>query len=191
MATEVSGLISIAKRLLNFDHLELILNIDGNVNSNRIRQQISQWTEQNFRLTKLQTPILDLNSIPQITPGDLSISHCPQSSGFCVSVDANVKIGFDIEVIERVTKQTAQRVSRATELSSAPGAAHLWSAKEASFKRFAKASEIKLISEVQVSKWKAHGTGVWSFQGSWSSASNMSGAGVSFELSTCIYTIFK
>jgi 4'-phosphopantetheinyl transferase len=94
--------------------------------------------------------------IAALSPTDSSISHTQGLGGFAAILGAeNRKIGFDIEVIARVTPQIAGRVrTTADELSLAPSPAHLWVAKEAAFKALKGPQQPKLISEIHIVDWQ-------------------------------------
>jgi 4'-phosphopantetheinyl transferase len=94
--------------------------------------------------------------IARLSLSDSSVSHTQGLGGFAGIVDAeNRKVGFDIEVIPRVTPQIAGRVrTTADELSLAPSPAHLWVAKESAFKAMKGPQQPKVISQIHIVDWQ-------------------------------------
>ena len=86
----------------------------------------------------------------------ISISHCPSLGGFIFSFDKGFFLGLDVELAYRLTDKLLSRISTKEELKMAPGAAFLWTAKEAGFKcasSLEKATKL-LISQCLISQWQ-------------------------------------
>ena len=96
----------------------------------------------------LITDALDLETIPKLNAGYVSISHTQELGGYSWSEDP---IGFDVERKGRASEKALRRVCHSSELESAPGLTELWCAKEASFKSlYLVGKEIKFISELEI-----------------------------------------
>ena len=80
-----------------------------------------------------------------------SISHCPQLG---VVAASRQPIGVDVEVVSRVQKNVAARISTPEELSAAPDFAALWCAKEACFKALKTYQQPSVISKVSIGDWQ-------------------------------------
>ncbi len=91
-----------------------------------------------------------------------SVSHCRAAGGF-VSFTKDQHCGFDIEEIDRVSDHVVKRICREeSEFTSAPGAALLWSAKEAAYKSLRDLQQPPAISAVLIYDWKAISPGTTS-----------------------------
>lgn len=84
-----------------------------------------------------------------------SLSHCKSYGVFVCSPrgnNDNQLVGVDLEISNRVTKEIISRVSTPVEIFEAPSAAHLWTAKEASFKSLTN-NKTQLINDVLIHSW--------------------------------------
>ncbi|MBK7960691.1 MAG: hypothetical protein IPK04_05450 [Bdellovibrionales bacterium] len=126
------------REILQCPSLEIRLSREWGAEHSTHRQDIRQGILNSFpTLNSLE--ILNLSQAPVTTPATaslphprFSISHATGLGGFAVSLQGSV--GFDIEVVARVTSKIAHRVAIGKELELAPNPAVLWVAKEAIFK---------------------------------------------------------
>lgn len=100
--------------------------------------------------------LLDLSVPPQLNPqlSDLkiSISHSKGLGGW-IQAETSSFVGFDIELSSRLSLSPVKRVSTQQELASAPSPAHLWTAKEASFKSLCLTHNLQTLSQVETQTW--------------------------------------
>jgi hypothetical protein len=96
-----------------------------------------------------ETEILDLEKVPSLTQGFVSISHCHSLGGFAHSTKP---IGFDIEETQRVSVDVANRLLNAKDEKTFPNPASLWGAKESAFKA-KRAIPPLVISEMVIRDW--------------------------------------
>lgn len=94
--------------------------------------------------------VANLAVIPRFRKIFVSISHSVSVGGFAI---ARRPLGFDIEVSERVRRQLAERISAPQEILIAPSPAHLWTAKEATYKALFYYQQPKVIADVLVGDW--------------------------------------
>ncbi len=72
-------------------------------------------------------------------------------------VPFQIQIGFDLEVISRVTPALAKRVcSSEAEFTRSPNAAALWTAKEAAFKSLKGPLQPQVASDLEITGWKSN-----------------------------------
>ena len=134
------------QRYLSMD-CELYLNLKwASVYSEHrlnIRRQI-------YKKTKDKT-VLDLNSIPYLRKGFVSISHCPVVGGFGYS---NQKIGFDLEQYQRLSPGLISRISSPEEddLLEPFCRPSLWTIKESVYKLYG--IHEGLMSQVKILDFK-------------------------------------
>lgn len=119
-----------AAAALGIPELEFFLSRDfGSTHSGfraRIRETLAaRFPEEAVRMR-------DLNSPPRHSEYSISISHGHEYGGVAIT-PRPWRIGFDLEESSRVTTKIAERM-RAEGDAPAPTPAHLWVAKEASFK---------------------------------------------------------
>jgi hypothetical protein len=117
-----------------------------------LHARLSGSSESAGESASLSASLLDLSLRPLHPRHSISIAHCPEAGGFAVA-DGSTWVGFDIESVSRIQERAVARVSSAEELSQAPSPAHLWVAKEASFKALPANLQPKVISEIVVSSW--------------------------------------
>jgi len=92
----------------------------------------------------------DLDQVPSFKKIHVSISHGPDLGGFAIS---KKPMGFDLELIDRVKDTTVRRISKEAEMINAPTPAHLWVAKEATYKALKIYSQPEVISELEIGAW--------------------------------------
>ncbi|MGE5085948.1 MAG: 4'-phosphopantetheinyl transferase superfamily protein [Bacillota bacterium] len=80
-----------------------------------------------------------------------SISH---AKGMGILVLCNKPVGVDVEVISRVHEGVVKRVSNPAEVSSAPTASALWTAKEAAFKATREFNQPSVLCDISIGDWK-------------------------------------
>ncbi len=97
--------------------------------------------------------ILDLNKIPSLKKGSISISHDKNAGGF-LWTPQQTQCGFDIEITERCRPEMVKRVSTDAEMQEAPFTSALWSAKEAAFKAIPLEQQPHSVSQLIVGKWE-------------------------------------
>lgn len=95
----------------------------------------------------------DLTWLPVASDGSVSISHCEQLGGFAYS---KFKIGFDVEVISRVSARILKRTAGEDEIEACPVPEFLWVAKEAGFKALSDADPGLVISDLVCFDWHSH-----------------------------------
>lgn len=103
--------------------------------------------ESNVLTPQENEQILDLNQRPRTAQWNFSISHSDKIGGY---IQSDQIIGMDIERSDRVQKKIIQRVSSEKEMTEAPGADYLWTAKEAVFK----ALSLDVMSQAVISDWQ-------------------------------------
>lgn len=104
-------------------------------------------------LSSLWEPGSSLKKSPLIKA---SIAHSKFYGIFVCSPkggDDNQFVGVDLEISNRVTEEIIKRVATPVEVFDAPSAAHLWAAKEASFKSLTN-NKTQLISDLLIHSWK-------------------------------------
>ena len=94
---------------------------------------------------------LDLTRVPELARGFVSVSHTLDLGGYAIGPRP---LGFDLELVSRVSPKVVARVSPwARELTLSPSAAHLWCAKEATFKALYHFKQPKVLSELAI-EWQ-------------------------------------
>lgn len=146
------------REILQCQSLEIRLSREWGAEHSTHRQDIRQGILNSFpTLNSLE--ILNLSQAPVMTPATVSlphprfsISHTTGLGGFAVSLQGSV--GFDIEVVARVTSKIAHRVAIGKELELAPNPAVLWVAKEAIFKGLRPFLQPTTLSQIETICWK-------------------------------------
>lgn len=84
-----------------------------------------------------------------------SISHTHDMGGYAVlNSPGPWSLGFDIEMIDRVSPNVVRRVSfSTTETEKAPSSESLWTAKEACFKALQGSTQPTVISQIEIGSW--------------------------------------
>jgi len=93
----------------------------------------------------------DLDQIPTFKKIYVSISHGQDLGGFVI---AKKPVGFDLELRDRVMEKIVRRVSTDEEVQEAPSFAHLWAAKEATFKALRSYRQPNIASELILGEWQ-------------------------------------
>ena len=102
----------------------------------------------------------------------ISIAHCPVMGGFVFSLDKNLSIGLDIELVNRVSHKVVRRIADEKEQKQAPDRVFLWTAKEASFKCLTWDKGVILPSHCRIFDWVKFNK-AWLFSFSFSRKLNM------------------
>jgi 4'-phosphopantetheinyl transferase EntD len=90
----------------------------------------------------------DLSRVPVLSHGYVSVSHTTDLGGYAVGP---YPLGFDVELVSRVSVRAVARVSRfAEELARSPSAGHLWCAKEAAFKALYHFRQPNVLSALEI-----------------------------------------
>ena len=95
----------------------------------------------------------DLTWVPEASDGHVSISHCEQLGGFAYSA---FKIGFDVEVITRISSRVLKRTAQEAEFAACPVPEFLWVAKEAGFKALSSYGPNLFIFDLECFDWQSH-----------------------------------
>ncbi len=105
--------------------------------------------------------VLDLNLRPSTMGWSISVSHCRGAGGW-VAVPEPRRVGFDLELRDRIREEAVARVVAPDELKMAPHYSYLWCAKEAFYKALGD-EQPGTFSQVRVADWRGLGPGLWSF----------------------------
>ena len=146
----------------------------------------------------------ELGRLPKSERFSISISHCPTVGGFALSEEINFTLGLDLEVPERVRRETVARVSIDAELAAAPTPAHLWVAKEAAFKSLRGPHQPTTMSglEIRASRQGPHNAQTkgsaetlgnlrpWGYEVLLGNGHKLAGKGLVFEVSGVLAAIF-
>lgn len=127
----------------------------GSVNQNHragIRNCLATDFSNHFSRAQL-AQLNDLTWLPKASDGSISISHCEQLGGFAYS---KFKIGFDVEVISRISARILKRTAGENEIEACPVPEFLWVAKEAGYKALSDADPGLVISDLVCFDWHSH-----------------------------------
>lgn len=105
----------------------------------------------------------DLQQRPTVAGWSISVSHCPRAGGWLALRDP-AKLGFDIELRERIQSRLVNRISTEGELNRCPYPGLLWVAKEAYYKALAP-HQPKTVTELYIDSWCSLGDEEYSFAG--------------------------
>lgn len=105
--------------------------------------------------------LLDLKLRPSTDGWSISVSHCRTVGGWA-AVPQPRRIGFDLELSERIREEAVARVATPEEIQKAPRFHYLWCAKEAYYKALGD-DQPGTFSQVSVTDWQEIGSGLWSF----------------------------
>jgi phosphopantetheinyl transferase (holo-ACP synthase) len=143
VAQDFSGLISLLKKKFPKLTFELLPQFASSAPDyrNKLRAHLYNRIQ--------QTSLLNLDEIPRLQHGFVSISHCPTLGGYVLSKDP---IGFDIEETTRVELRFVERMAHPDD-TKGPTPAALWCAKEAAFKALAD-QQPQVIAQIAVNNWK-------------------------------------
>lgn len=148
------------REILSVEDLDLVLSTDWASSKvghrERIRRALLADISLRLNLDEEQKKhVLDLSITPKVTEYSVSISHCRQMGGYVRASD-RTSLGFDIEVIDRVSELAAKKMRfDDSEWNEAPSASSFWVAKEAAFKSLFSISRQPVVpSQVKVGQWK-------------------------------------
>lgn len=129
----------------------------------RIRESIANFLSLDLSFAE-KKEILDINKIPSLKKGYLSISHSHDYGAYIISPS---RIGLDIEHLDRLSEKVILRISRPTELKHCPNPLFLWSAKESAFKVFLNdEKKITTVSQISITSWSKIDDALFFFEGS-------------------------
>ena len=174
------------RQILRLDDLEIFIGHATPNQRSELRQQVIN-TLKDKGIAIDQEEMLNLEHLPRLNKGDLSLSHSQKHQGFLFSQKCSFA-GFDIEDPGRVSDPIIKRVSKEKEVQSAPDPSLLWVAKEAAFKMFSKTMGAKLLSEVSIDHWMPITDGVFAVRATFGKHSQ---DGFACALSDCFYSGFK
>lgn len=141
----------VAARDFNLPHLKLVLRTEWASLKASSRAEIRRYLFENL---EAEACILDLDRTPQFKNHSVSISHSQTLGGFAHS-PGRVALGFDVELKARARASLVRRVSVSDqELSQAPDACSLWTAKEAAFKALAGVGQPRGLFDIEIRNWK-------------------------------------
>lgn len=120
---------------------------------------------------KQQKTLCDINYLPSMPNGFISISHCPGLKGFAYSINKRIDkqssnrkndfLGLDVELTSRVTTRLVSFLSCRTELDNMPNPSCLWTAKEAAFKCLY--PQNTRISQITIKHWNFISSNLYQF----------------------------
>ena len=174
------------RRTLRLEDLDIFIGRATSSPRPDLRKQLVEVLEQKEIAHNTQQ-MLNLDQIPRLNEGDVSLSHCPKFQGLMISQKSG-HLGFDIEDPDRVTTELALRVSDNDQLQRAPDPASLWVAKEAAFKALSKSHGAKLLSEISMNQWMPVAEGFFVVKATFG---KHSADGLVHCLSGCFYSGFK
>lgn len=120
----------------------------------KIRAGIAEYALQTgFGTAEELSKLSNLQQLPVLPRGRVSVSHCPTVGGFAVSRTAR-RLGFDIELIDRPLTSHLNRVSTTDEVAQAPNVALLWTAKEAAYKALSDIDPEFYLRDIEVADWR-------------------------------------
>lgn len=106
---------------------------------------------------KPEIDMSDLKVLPSHPAYCVSISHDKQLGGYCY-VPLPDRVGFDIEIEDRVSRKLIERVIHEdAEIERAPTPGSLWAAKEAVFKALPKHQQPPTVVDVEIGEWQKFG----------------------------------
>lgn len=114
-----------------------------------LQQRLNTYWNESVLAPEIQA-VSNLEQVPQFKKLYTSISHGQNMGGFVIS---KRPVGFDLEQISRVLPAIVARVSMPEEVTLAPSIAHLWVAKEATYKALMHFHQPKVLSDVLIGGW--------------------------------------
>jgi hypothetical protein len=114
-----------------------------------LQQRLNTHWNQDVLAPEVQA-VSDLTHIPQFKKIYASIAHSKELGGFVIS---RRPVGFDIEHSVRVRAEIVERISLPDEVLQAPSPAHLWAAKEATYKALLHYQQPSALSSLLVGSW--------------------------------------
>jgi hypothetical protein len=115
-----------------------------------LQQRLNTHWNKSVLAPEMQS-VADLQRVPQFKKLYTSISHAKDLGGFVIS---KRPVGFDLELRSRILPQIVARVSMPQEVELAPSIAHLWVAKEATYKALMHYHQPTVLSDVLIGGWK-------------------------------------
>ena len=101
------------------------------------------------------------DSPPRPLDWSVSISHSSTFGGW-LAVPRPHRVGFDVELAERIQPRIIERVCSRQEIAECPNPAFLWCAKESYYKAL-EHEQPETITQLNVTDWKVIGGGVFTF----------------------------
>ena len=199
MITQIQKLLPKFREILNAPTLEICLAPEwGSTNRDSrllLRRAIVNELGKHEPLSEIESEILlRLEFVPQPPGASVSISHTQSFGGFAYTRAQAPALGFDIELTSRIRPKAVERVSEPGELQNAPGAPHVWVAKEAAFKSMRGAKQPAILSSLKTSAWRSvanpENLSLWSCDIREDSLPNASTKGLTVELSGIALSIF-
>lgn len=141
---------------LGLTELELVLSDNWSNDNPTHRQQIREHllNLSDKELRHHHESLSNLGQVPDLSTLSMSISHCHGMGGYALT-KRPFQIGFDIEETTRMNPQVVRRVcEEASEVEAAPSPAHLWVAKESSFKALLGVQQPSVIGDITIVEWK-------------------------------------
>ena len=136
---------------------------------------INLYTQDEEEIERLRLPGLR----PRSRVGHLALSHCHLMGGFLLGLQKNVGLGFDVEIVQRISWKAVARISENDELISAPHPSFLWTAKEATFKCLPD-NENCTLKDSLISQWSELSNNTYSFRFQKKKQEMIRGKGLSF-----------
>lgn len=186
LVTIDSELLKTLRHLMKLDDLEIRIGPATENQRLDLRQQMVEFLKTK-KIHFNKEGLLNLESIPTLDNGDISLSHCKGFQGLIWST-RSAFVGFDIEDIGRISEAIVLRVSDASQLQTAPSHSLLWVAKEAAFKVFSKEQGAKLLSDVRLDQWVPLEKGLYAVRAQYFDHSIF---GFAKSASDCYYSGFK
>lgn len=125
----------------------------------RLANRLSQLNE-----SPLHKSIQDLTQLPNHPGYQMSLSHSPLASGFALIKEDKIRVGFDIESIDRITEPVIRRLSSKSETQQAIDWKHIFPAKEAAWKALNKPFQLPHLTAVNTKAWEAIEPNWYKFQ---------------------------
>lgn len=148
MAEDFQGLIKAIKTVAPSITMELSPKYASSAPEYRLKLRAA--LHERFQEARL----LDLNLVPELPSGFVSISHCRTLGGYALS---KYPVGFDIEETARVEWRFLERMWNPQD-EKGPSAALHWCAKEAVYKGLG-VHQPAVISDIGIQAWKPLGAG--------------------------------
>lgn len=153
-----------SRRVLGLSDLNLIFREEWGSHAADHRRLIREAIAQNTPCDPVK--ILDLDRLPTLEHGSVSIAHCRTLGGYAWTSSRGL-LGVDVEEAGRLGPAAIARVSTPVELQNCPDQKFLWVAKEAGFKALAAATGVPTVSEVVIDNWnpaEGRSKDFWSFR---------------------------
>lgn len=128
-----------------------------------LRQALWDRIPEQLRADLAEPEFLNLEKPPHASLFTCSIAHCGTMGGFVFSLTNRYQLGFDLEDESRADAAVVKRISTTQEMDQAPSPAHLWVAKEATFKSLLGPLQPNVLSQIQVHNWRHVSDANWLF----------------------------